>query len=140
MGLEVAFTVGDWVNEGEDKFGEMASQLTDTFSYWQVATWASVARRVPPENRLLSQDKITFRHHRAVAGLPPGEQRQALEDAAARGESAAALNARLRPPEPPVPGVPTYTVAVLRENLAGYTNTPFRNNGRAFAEAWLETL
>lgn len=115
----LAFEVGDWVNEGEAKFGEKASQFTDKFSYWQVAKWSSVARRVPEEVRVLSHDKISFEHHRAIAEIAterPQEAREMLLDAAARGQSAAALSSALRPPER-VEAPRRYTIAELLEIL-----------------------
>jgi len=87
------FAVGDWVNEGEDTFGEMAHQLIDDIglTYWKIATYASVARRVPPENRLCDSHKLTFGHHQAVAVLPAPEQRQRLQEAASASMSVRAL-------------------------------------------------
>jgi len=81
------FAVGDWIIEGEDTFGEMAHQLIDDIglTYWKVATYASVARRVPPENRLCDVPRITFSHHQAVAALPAPEQRERLAQAASGG-------------------------------------------------------
>jgi hypothetical protein len=98
--VSLAFDVGDWVNEGEELFGEEASQCIDAFSYWQVNRWAKLAREIPPENRdLCNVANLTVEHFRAVAGLPPPEQREWLL-AAARGEmSAAKLRAALAPSE-----------------------------------------
>lgn len=78
VGTEYAFEVGDWVNEGEAALGETAQQFLGHSSYWQLATWSSVARRVPP----LSRDKdLPFTYHREVAALPEPEQREWLAKA-----------------------------------------------------------
>jgi len=67
------FQVGDAVNFGQRKFGEAAARFIDEvgLSYWQVAKYASVARRVPPTSRKAT---LTFEHHRIVANLSPPDQ------------------------------------------------------------------
>ncbi len=81
MTTELAFEIGDWVNEGDEKLGHIAPQFHGVFSYWQIAMWASVAGRVP----ILCRHKaLPFGHHQAVASLPEPKQREML-DAAEQG-------------------------------------------------------
>ncbi len=97
MTTEAAFEIGDWVNEGENKLGEAAHQFFGVFSYWQIATWASVARRVPELGR---HKGLPFGHHQAVAALPEPKQREML-DAAAQGKwPLRALREAVSPSEP----------------------------------------
>ena len=80
MTTGLAFEIGDWANAGENTLGEAAHQFFGVFSYWQIATWASVARRVPALGR---HKELPFGHHQAVAMLPGPEQREKLDEAAA---------------------------------------------------------
>lgn len=87
------FEIGDWVNEGEAAFGESAQQFLGVFSYWQVASWASVARRVPALSR---DNELPFTYHREVAALPPPEQRERLAGAKRAGMSRRELHEALQ--------------------------------------------
>ena len=92
---EWAFRVGTWWNDGERQWPHESSQMMDELglSYWQITKFASIAARVPEENRL-SRDKnelLTIEHYRAVANLPPGEQPEALEMAIEDRLSASSL-------------------------------------------------
>jgi hypothetical protein len=80
-GLE--FAVGDWLNYGEAKYGELAAQVVDARDWAPetVRVYRWVAAKVPPQNRMLG-DGLKFAHHQAVAGLAPAKQRQWLEAAA----------------------------------------------------------
>jgi len=96
---EWAFRVGTWWNTGELTWPHESSQMIDELglSYWQITKFASVAARVPPENRL-SRD-MSIEHYRAVAPLPLAEQREWLERAAVEGMTASALKRSLAPTE-----------------------------------------
>ena len=92
---EWAFRVGEWWNHGERVWPHESSQMMDELglSYWQITKFASIAARVPPENRL-SRDKdemLTLEHYRAVANLPPESQPEALGIAIDEGMSASGL-------------------------------------------------
>ena len=92
---EWAFRVGEWWNHGENTWPHESSQMMDELglSYWQITKFASIAARVPPENRL-SRDKselLTVEHYRAVANLSPEKQPEALEMAVEGGMSASGL-------------------------------------------------
>lgn len=77
----VAWIVGDWMNSGEQLYGELAAQAIDQESWTpetaRVYRW--VASKVPPENR---RSELSFNHHQLIAGLAPLEQRQWLDKAA----------------------------------------------------------
>lgn len=76
------FSVGDWLNYGEDAFGEKAAQAIDA-ERWDESTirvYRWTAKNVPPENRRIPP--LTFTHHMAVAQLPADEQVAWLEKAA----------------------------------------------------------
>jgi hypothetical protein len=93
--VATAFETGDWVNEGEGRFGESASQFIDMFSYWKVNRWARLARLIPPENREFGNaTNITLEHFRVVADEPPDEQRRLLQAAVDTGQSAADMKRR----------------------------------------------
>ena len=91
---DLMFKIGDWWNTGERQWPHESSQMMDEFSYWQITKFASIAGRVPIENRL-SHDNLSIEHFRAVAVLPPESQPEALEIALDDGLSAAALKLRL---------------------------------------------
>ena len=71
---------GDWLNMGEDKFGEKSSQALES-TRWDEETlrvYAWVCRNVPPENRLPG---VPFSHYLTLAKLPPDDQREFAEKA-----------------------------------------------------------
>lgn len=70
----IPFIIGDWVNIGDDKFGEQWSQVTDIFGdydYNTIQNYASICRKVPLEVR---DADLSFSHHQAVAPLEREEQ------------------------------------------------------------------
>lgn len=83
--------IGDWVQYGEQKFGEMASQITDELDldYQQVADCAYVAGRIPISRR---RENLSWSHHREVAKLPEPQADAML----AQAEEARWTRARLR--------------------------------------------
>lgn len=68
------FLIGDWVNAGEERFGEKYAQaLSETdFAYQTLANAASIARKIPMERRRL--EKLSGAIHATVASLTPEEQ------------------------------------------------------------------
>jgi hypothetical protein len=72
------FVLGDWINYGEDNFGEKYSQALDVtdFTYGTLRNVAYVCRKVPKANR---NDMVSFSHHAEVARLPEEEQVAMLE-------------------------------------------------------------
>jgi len=75
--------IGDMINRGEDIFGEEFGEVCgDTLSTEMVSRYASVARRVPPQNRRAS---LSWSAHAAVARLPHAQQRRMLLEAERQG-------------------------------------------------------
>ena len=80
---QMAWLIGDWVNLGEQVFGEQAAQAYggpgDCWSEKTLAVYAWVCRSIPPARR---RKELQFAHHQIVAALPPDEQDKWLEAAA----------------------------------------------------------
>jgi hypothetical protein len=83
----MAFVVGDWINQLEDRFGEKSAQLVDAtgWSLNTIRAYAWTARKVPPENRFIDAG-LTYAHHQAVAALAQPEQRHWLTLALGNGD------------------------------------------------------
>jgi hypothetical protein len=65
---------GDWLNMGEEKFGEHAAQALEA-TRWDEETlrvYAWVCRKVPPSTRVPG---VPFGHYQCLAKLPEAEQR-----------------------------------------------------------------
>lgn len=90
------FQVGDWVNEGEGRLGEAAAQYTGVFSYWQLAVYSSVARRVPI---LCRHKELPFTYHQEVAALSAPEQREWLDRAKSEGMTRETLREAVHGPQ-----------------------------------------
>ena len=86
------FWIGDWLNYGERKYGEMFAQAIDATYYslstLQTAKW--VSDRIECSIRM---ESLTWNHHQLVAPLEPEEQGQWLERAA-QGDSGGAWSVR----------------------------------------------
>lgn len=97
--------VGDGLNYGERKWGEMYAQaiLVTDWAYQRLADAKWVAAAVPQENR---RDNLTWTHHKHVAKLPPVAQDEWLAQADENGWSTAELRGRMngtkKLPEPDV--------------------------------------
>lgn len=78
------WALADWLNYGEDTFGELAAQATDAtgLSYQALADIAWVGRQIPLSRR---REKLSFTAHREVAGLPPRAREELLDRAEAEG-------------------------------------------------------
>lgn len=66
--------IGDYINVGEDTFGEKFEQALDIFgeySYGTVANYASICRSVPYERRA---EGLVMAHYKAIRSLTPEEQ------------------------------------------------------------------
>lgn len=86
--------IGDLLNSGEDRFGESFSQMCEgTLSTEMLNRYASVARRVPIENRVAS---LSWSAHAAVARLPSAQQRRLLLDAERHGWTSDELRVKAR--------------------------------------------
>ncbi|MEE9601904.1 MAG: hypothetical protein V3V75_01260 [Thermoguttaceae bacterium] len=75
--------IGDMINAGEDLYGEEFGEVCgDTLSTEMVSRYASVARRVPAQNR---RPALSWSAHAAVARLPHAQQRRLLAEAERQG-------------------------------------------------------
>ena len=86
--------IGDLLNAGDARFGEMFSQVCEgAVSADQLQRYESVARRVPPENR---RPGLSWSAHAAVARLPHAVQRKMLDRAERAGWTSAVLLRKVR--------------------------------------------
>lgn len=86
--------IGDMINAGEDLFGEeFAAVWGETLSTEMVSRYASVARRVPPQNR---RPRLSWSAHAAVARLSHAEQRRMLALAEREGWNSDDLHKKVR--------------------------------------------
>jgi hypothetical protein len=86
--------IGDLLNAGEDRFGESFSQMCEgTVSAEMLNRYASVARRVPIENRIPT---LSWSAHAAVARLPFDVQKRLLIEADRYGWSSDELREKAR--------------------------------------------
>lgn len=94
----VPFWIGDFINKGEETFGERASQATRHFGereYQTVANYASVCRRVPARlgRKKHRRDELSFSSHEVVAKLDHEDQAYWLERAVKESLTSAELRA-----------------------------------------------
>ncbi|MAT71257.1 MAG: hypothetical protein CMJ58_17235 [Planctomycetaceae bacterium] len=86
--------IGDMINAGESLFGEEFGEVCgSTLSTEMVSRYASVARRVPPENR---RPALSWSAHAAVARLSPADQRRLLAAAEREGWNSDDLHKKVR--------------------------------------------
>ena len=86
--------IGDLLNAGEDRFGESFSQMCEgAVSAEMLNRYASVARRVPIENRMAS---LSWSAHAAVARLSGDVQKRMLQEADRHGWTSDELRAKAR--------------------------------------------
>lgn len=86
--------IGDLLNAGDDRFGESFSQMCEgTLSTEMLSRYASVARRVPIENR---RPSLSWSAHAAVARLPHDRQKRMLLDAERHGWTSDELREKVR--------------------------------------------
>jgi hypothetical protein len=85
--------IGDWLNEGEKRWGETYAQAVDItkLSVDTLAHYRSVMGSVP---RSVRYPGGTLSHYRVVAGLPTEEQSKILKEAAEQNLSVRALMVR----------------------------------------------
>ena len=89
-----AWWIGDLLNDGDERFGEMFSQVCEgQISASLLQRYESVARRVPRENR---RPNLSWSCHAAVARLPGVSQRRLLGKAEEHGWNSAILARRAR--------------------------------------------
>ena len=74
----IQFAIGDWLNYGEQHYGEMYAQAASETGLPEetLMVLKSISSRVTPETRI---KELTWSHHREVAKFPPEEQTRWLE-------------------------------------------------------------
>jgi phage N-6-adenine-methyltransferase len=109
VGNSINWWVGDWLNYGEAKWGEMYAQAIEItgWEYQRLANAKSVAASISFSSR---EEKLSWTHHREVAKLPSEQQRFWLTKANEESLSSSALRDAIRqsqlPPPAPVDDVP----------------------------------
>lgn len=93
----VRFAIGDAILLGEKLYGEEVYQALESLNVSEKARWEymRVAARVPRSTR---RKDLSWSHHRAVATLPPREQKQWLKTASDNQLSHLQLREALKPP------------------------------------------
>ncbi len=96
----VRFAIGDAIRLGEQLYGEKAYQAIELINLSERGRqeYVRVSEKVP---RSVRRDDLSWSHHRAVAPLPPNEQKKWLKRASQEQLSHAALREALREGEPP---------------------------------------
>jgi hypothetical protein len=78
VGKSIGFIIGDWINYGENRYGEKYQEALDRtgLAAQTLRNYAWVARRVEMSVRT---DNLDFTHHQVVAKLKPDEQQHWLD-------------------------------------------------------------
>lgn len=99
----VRFAIGDAIRLGEKLYGEKAYQAIELIHLSEKGRmeYVRVAEKVPRSAR---RDDLSWSHHRAVATLPPKEQKRWLRKAAEEDLSHHELREALREGNPPERG------------------------------------
>ena len=76
----VQFWLGDWINFGEKKYGEMYSQALEEsdYGYGTLRNFAWIANKVELSSR---NDNLSFKHHQLIAGFDQKDQSRWLKRA-----------------------------------------------------------
>jgi len=91
----VHWWIGDWLNYGERRWGEMYTQAMQDetgFEYQTLADDKWVAGQIEFSSR---NENLSFKHHRVVAPLEPEQQEQWLDQAEEEDWSAAELRRQI---------------------------------------------
>jgi hypothetical protein len=103
MHQSLRFAIGDWLNLGEHLFQDRMYQAAEALGMSPdgMREYLRVAEKVP---RSIRRKELTWSHHRAVASLPPSEQKEWLRRASSEQLSHHQLRDVLRngvEPRPP---------------------------------------
>lgn len=95
VGASLNWWIGDWLNYGERKWGEMYAQAVETtgWDYQRLRDAKWVTSRVQLS---LRKDNLTWTHHKEVAHLEPEEQAAWLNRALAHGWGTRQLREEIR--------------------------------------------
>lgn len=91
----VHWILGDWLQYGEERYGEKYAQALDatSFSYGTLRNDRWVASRIEPARR---RDDLSWSHHQEVSSLEPEQQDFYLEEAERQGWSKRELREAIR--------------------------------------------
>lgn len=89
------FWVGDWLNFGERKYGEMYSQALEMFDY-EYGTLTNVKFVATAIESSRRRDNLSYSIHQAVAGLEPKDQDKLLDLAEKNGLSVLEVRNKVR--------------------------------------------
>jgi hypothetical protein len=97
----VRFAIGDAILLGEELYGEESHQAIESMNLSEDARqeYVRVAQRVPRSRR---RKDLSWSHHRAIAALPPAEQKEWLKRASVEGLSHHQLRDELRNGQEPI--------------------------------------
>lgn len=127
--------LGDWLNEGERRYGETYTEailFTDR-SIEQLQQYKWVMGKVPISVR---QDNLTFTHYRLVAKLPEDEQAHWLAIAHKNELSTEELRQLIQPAM--TPSTPKPTAHSTPERMAEWINETFSREWIAELKGYLE--
>lgn len=101
----IMFWLGDWLNYGENRYGETYAQAVEVSGYspQTLADAKWVASRIKPSFR---NETLSFAHHRAVAPLNQKDQSKWLKKAQADKLTSSVLRLAVRGEPEPKPGGP----------------------------------
>ena len=131
MDSSMTWWIGDWLNFGEQMYGEEHAQAVDSvgLSHETLRQYRRLCEQIPPERRRVG---VAMSVHRLVAGLEPAEQTRWLDAAVENGWGRTALamamgikpQGQLPPAEPGSPSTATdplseVGLAILRDLREG---------------------
>ena len=123
------FAIGDWMNNGEGRLGEEVYGYLRAFKDVTVRQYSWVAAMVPRDTRVTDLD---WSHHRAVAALESGEQKEWLEKAQEGNLTSKELYRAIHGEKP---RVKKWTLEELRE-----LGQRFDKTTRTLGDAWYAFL
>ena len=111
----VHFWIGDALNYGEQKWGEMYAQAMETtgFDYQTLADDKYVSAKVPLSH---SRENLSFSSHREVASLSPERQEELLEQATREGLRSKDIRALAKGDQPEKLAKPKYSIDYCEEH------------------------
>lgn len=108
--------LGDWLNFGEAKYGEMYAQVIEGTHYdintLKNAKW--VCSRIERSRR---RDNLSFSHHQEVAPLEPADQDKFLEIAGVRCLSRKSLRVIIKGKQPEPEPLKRLRIEVLKDDF-----------------------
>lgn len=118
--------IGDWLNEGEKRYGETYAQATEIFPEAQLSTlknWKWVASRVTKSARI---DGLHYSHYLAVASLESETAREAwLKEAKRQNMNSNELKAKVNPKPTPPPVSLREALLAIGDSISDARGTPY---------------